>query len=261
MGILGFGSAKKSGIAFGGGGTRGIAHIGAIKVFQQNGIDFDYIAGTSAGSMVGAVYALNVPWQEMYDFVLSINQKKLFPKKNWVSYMSAEVIEKMADYYLEGKTFDDLDRPFCAVAVDLKKGSLDRLCSGSVSKALSASCAVPGVFQPVVIDGKTLIDGGTLRIVPTQTVREMGADKVVGIHLNSARANGTQSLKRRDVVMAAFRLSINVNSGICEKYADIMLKPKLGKYLPYSFKYAKEMLKIGEKTANENLGKIISLLK
>jgi NTE family protein len=261
MAILGFGKTKKSGIAFGGGGTRGIAHIGAIKVFQQNNIDFDFIAGTSVGSMAGAVYALGVPWQDMYDFVLSIKQKNLFPRKNWVSYMSAEVLEKMADYYLKDKTFDQLDKPFCAVAVDLKKGRPERLCSGNVSKALSASCAIPGVFQPVKIGDKTYVDGGILRIVPTQTVREMGAEKVVGIHLNSSRSEGTDSLKRRDIVLSAYRLSINMNSSHCEQYSDIMLKPKLGAYMPYSLKYAKEMLDIGEQTALSSLDKIKSLLK
>lgn len=261
MGILGFGSKKKSGIAFGGGGTRGIAHIGAIKVFQQNDIEFDYIAGTSAGSLAGALYALGVPWQDMYDFVLTIRKKNLLPPITWVSYMSAEILEKMANYYLEGKTFEQLDKPFCAVAVDLKKGKIERLDSGNVSKALSASCAIPGVFQPVVIDGNTYVDGGILRIVPTQTVREMGADKVVGVHLNSARSDGTDSLKRREVLMTAYKLSINVNSELCEQYSDIMLKPKLGDYMPYSMKYAEKMLQIGEQAAQDSLDEIKSLLK
>ena len=256
-----FRSSKKSGIAFGGGGTRGIAHIGAIKVFQQNNIEFDYIAGNSAGSMVGAVYALGVPWQEMYDFVLSINERTFFPKKNWISYMSAQVIEDMAEYYLGSKTFDELKKPFCAIAVDLKKGSLERLCTGSVSKALSASCAVPGVFQPVVIGDKIYVDGGTLRSIPTQAVREMGADKVVGINLNSHRANGTESLRRRDVFVAAYKLTVNVNSEICEHYADIMLKPDLCDFQPFSFRHTEEMLKIGEREAEAHIEEIIKLIK
>ena len=105
------------------------------------------------------------------------------------------------------------------------------------------------------------MDGGILRVVPTQTVREMGAEKVVGIHLNSAQADGTQSTKRRDVVMTAYKLSINVNAELCEQYSDIMLKPRLNDYMPYSFKYAEEMLKIGEQAALDNLDKIKALLK
>lgn len=261
MGILGFGKAKKSGIAFGGGGTRGIAHIGAIRVFQENGIDFDYVAGNSIGSMVGAMYAAGVSWQALYEFVLNNKIHDVLPRHNWLSYWSAEIIEKMADKYLEGKTFDDLKKPFCAIAVDLENGTLERLCSGSVSKALSASCAVPGIFQPVVIDGRMYVDGGVLRSIPTQTVREMGADAVVGINLNADRGNGTQSFKRRDVWMAAYRLTINVNTELCERYTDIMLEPQLDYFARYSMKNAESMLKIGERVVEENLEKIKKILK
>ncbi len=261
MKIFGFGSSKKSGIAFGGGGTRGIAHIGAIKVFQQNNINFDYIAGTSAGAMAGAVYALGIPWEDMYDYVLTIRKKNILAPRNWVSYMSAEILEKMADHYLKGLTFDQLEKPFAAVVVDLQKGKAESLTTGNVSKALAASCAIPGIFQPVEIDGKTYVDGGILRVVPTQTVREMGADKVVGIHLNSANTEGTQSLKRRDIVMTAYRLTVNVNTELCEQYSDIMLMPKLMDYMPYSFKYAEKMLEIGEQETLKNLSKIKELLK
>lgn len=261
MKILGFGKHKKSGIAFGGGGTRGIAHIGAIRVFQENGIEFDYVAGNSAGSMVGAMYASGVPWEELYDFVRNNKIRDVMPRHNWLSYWSAEIIEQMADKYLMGKTFEDLQKPFCAIAVDLENGTLERLCSGSVSRALSASCAVPGIFQPVDIDGRMYVDGGVLRSIPTQTVREMGADTVVGINLNSDRGDGTQSTKRRDVWMAAYRLTINVNTEICEKYADIMLEPRLDDFARYSMKNAESMLKIGERVVEENLDKIKKLLK
>lgn len=253
-------SGKKSGIAFGGGGTRGIAHIGTIRVFQENNIDFDYVAGNSVGSMVGALYALDIPWQELYDYVLSIKEKGLLPRRSWLTYFNSDIIETMTDYYLEGKKFSDLNKPFCAIAVDLERGSVDRLKTGSVTQALAASCAVPGVFRPVIIDGKTYVDGGVLRSIPTQTVRQMGAQTVIGINLNADRGEGTTSLKRQDVFMAAYRLSINVNSEICEKYADIMLKPKLGDYARHKLKNVKEMLKIGEETVKKRLNEIQDLL-
>ena len=175
----------RSGIAFGGGGTRGFAHIGAIRVFQDNHIDFDYVAGNSAGAIAGALYAAGIPWQELYDFALNIREKNVLPRRPIFSYMSSEIIEQLADCFLKGMTFGDLKKPFCAVAVDLERGMLETLCRGSVSKALSASCAVPGVFQPVRIGRKIYVDGGTLRSIPTETVRDMGADAVVGINLNS----------------------------------------------------------------------------
>ena len=254
-------SRKKSGIAFGGGGTRGIAHIGAIRALQENQIEFDYIAGNSAGSLAGAVYALGIPWQELYEFVRKSRYRDVVPRRNWLSYWSADVIEKMADFYLKGKTFDDIEKPFCAVAVDLENGRLERLCSGSVSKALSASCAVPGVFQPVEIGGRLYVDGGTLRSIPTETVRDMGAEVVVGINLNADRARGTNSTNRRDVWLAAYRLSINVNTEICERYADIMLEPRLDDFARYSLRNVESMLKIGEREVLDNLHHIKKLMK
>ncbi|MGI5848963.1 MAG: patatin-like phospholipase family protein [Christensenellales bacterium] len=250
---------KKTGIAFGGGGTRGIAHIGAIRVFQENKIEFDYIAGNSAGAIAGALYAAGIPWQEIYDFALNI--KNVLPKKKpWFSYMSPELIEKLADYFLKDKKFSDLKKPFCAIAVDLEQGKLDTLCKGRVSKALSASCAVPGIFQPVKISGKTYIDGGTLCSIPTQTVRDMGAEVVVGINLNADRSKGTTSTRRLNILVTAYNLGINLNSQICEKYADIMLKPWLESYSRHSFKSIGSMLRIGEKTVNESLEDIKALM-
>ncbi len=253
--------SKKSGIAFGGGGTRGITHIGVIRVLQENGIEFDYVSGNSAGSIAGALYAAKIPWEQIYDYVLNIKSKNVFPRKTLLSYMSPEIIERAADYFLEGKSFRDLETPFCAVAVNLEEGTLETLCKGSVSKALSASCAVPGVFQPVTIGSKTYIDGGTLQSIPTQTVRQMGAQKVVGINLNADRSRGTKSRRRLDVFLTAYNLSSNINSQLCEQYADVMLRPRLDEFARHSFKSTQEMLNIGEQTAKVSLQSIIELLQ
>ncbi len=255
------GNTGKSGVAFGGGGTRGIAHLGVIRVLQEHNVNFDYVAGNSAGAIAGALYAADIPWEKLYDFVLSIRDKNVLPKRPaLLTYMSPEIIERLADCFLKDMQFSDLHRPFCAVAVDLEQGTLETLCSGSVSKALSASCAVPGVFAPVRIGEKLYIDGGTLRSIPTQELKDMGADKVVGINLNSDRGRGTSSMRRIDVFLTAYNLSINVNSQICEKCADIMLRPKLDSYARHSLKSIEELLEIGEETALEHIKDIKLLL-
>lgn len=251
----------KTGIAFGGGGTRGVAHLGAIRVFQENNIAFDMVAGNSAGAIAGALYAADIPWEKLYDFVLNLRDNITLPSKpHLISYMSPELIEKLADCFLKHMNFSDLHRPFCAVAVDLKQGMLETLREGSVSKAISASCAVPGVFQPVCIGDKVYIDGGTLRSIPTRELRDMGADTVVGINLNADRNRGTDSLKRIDVFLTAYNLSANINSAVCERYADIMLHPALEGYARYSFKNIESMLQIGEETAKKRLDDIKALL-
>lgn len=251
---------QKTGIAFGGGGTRGFAHIGAIRVFQENNIDFDYVAGNSAGAIAGALYAAQIPWQELYDFALNIRDKNVMPKKPIFSYMSSEIIEQFADCFLKGMVFSELKKPFCAIAVDLECGTLETLCRGNVSKALSASCAVPGMFQPVRIGHKTYVDGGILRSIPTEAVRAMGADTVVGINLNAERSRGTQSLKRLDVFLTAYNLSINVNSQICAQHADLMLEPQLDSYRRHQIKSIETMIKIGEEETRNHIEEIKELL-
>lgn len=254
--------AAKTGIAFGGGGTRGIAHLGAIRVFQENSIDFDLVAGNSAGAIAGALYAADVPWEKLYEFVLNLHDKNVLPKKpHLISYMSPEIIERLADCFLRDMRFEDLHRPFCAVAVDLKQGMLETLHEGSVSKALAASCAVPGVFQPVCIGDKVYIDGGTLRSIPTRELRDRGAQTVVGINLNADRSRGTDSLKRIDVFLTAYNLSANINSAVCERYADLMLRPNLEGHARHSLKNMEVMLQIGEDTVRERLDDIQALLK
>ncbi len=252
----------KTGIAFGGGGTRGIAHLGIIRVLQENGIAFDYVAGNSAGAIAGALFAADIPWQKLYDFVYTLRENNILPKRPpLLSYLSPDIIERLADCFLKDMDFSDLKRPFCAVAVDLKEGTLETLCKGSVSKALAASCAVPGIFHPVCIDGKTYIDGGTLRSIPTREVRAMGAEAVMGINLNADRSRGTESSKRIDVFLTAYNLSINVNSQICEKEADLMLRPALCGHARHSIKNADALLKIGEQTARNSLHEINALIK
>ena len=253
--------AKKSGIAFGGGGTRGIAHIGAIRVFQENNITFDMVAGNSAGAIAGALYAAEIPWEKLYDFVLHVKDKNVLPKRpHLISYMSPQIIERLADIFLKDKSFCDLAKPFCAVAVDLKRGTLETLCEGSVSRAISASCAVPGVFQPVRIGDKVYIDGGTLRSIPTRELRNMGAETVVGINLNADRSRGTDSLKRINVFLTAYNLSANINSLVCEKDADLMLRPALSGYARHSLKNFEALLKMGENAAQKHLEDIKTLL-
>lgn len=251
---------QKLGIAFGGGGTRGFAHIGVIRVLQENHIEFDYVSGNSAGALAGALYAAKIPWQEIYDFVLTMKSKNVLPKRPWFSYMSPEIIENLADTFLKDKRFSDLEKPFCATAVDLEKGELAELKQGRLSKAVSASCAVPGIFQPVKIGKKTYTDGGTLCNIPTKMVRNMGAEVVVGINLNADRGKGTKSMRRLDVLITAYNLSVNLNNQICEKYADIMLEPWLDSYSRHSFKSIGSMLRIGEKTARESLKEIKELI-
>ena len=137
----------KLGLALSGGGTRGFAHIGVMKAFEEERIKFDYVAGTSAGSLMGAMYCADVSCEQMIEVAKQVKQKELLSK--FVIQSDSSNIARVANRLLENKTFDQLSVPFSAVAVDISTGDEIVLNKGSVAKAVSASCAVPALFKPV----------------------------------------------------------------------------------------------------------------
>jgi NTE family protein len=178
----------KIGLALGGGGPKGLAHIGVIKILEKNNIPIDYIAGTSAGSLIGGMYAYSKDIFSIENHVMN---------KNWLQMLSyfadpsfkggfieGNRMEQFLEEYLKSATFDMVKIPFQATAVDIQTGRLVNLQKGSLSKAIRASSAVPILFKPVEIDNRLYLDGGILSSVPIQTVKNMGADIIIAVQLN-----------------------------------------------------------------------------
>ena len=180
----------KIGLALSGGAARGIGHIGVIKAFEEMGVDFDIVVGTSAGSFVGALYAYGWDSKQMLDALSTLKTKDI-RKSNWFILPSStdtmiETIEKLMGGQ---KVFSDLKKRFVAVATNLKTGKEVRIESGSVAKAVACSCAVPGAFKPVKWDDKLLCDGGLVNSVPVNVCRELGADYVLAPELKSFKSS------------------------------------------------------------------------
>ena len=251
----------KAGIAFGGGGTRGFAHIGAIKAFEECGIEFSYITGTSVGSLVGSLYACGIKSYEMLEFAKDLKVKDI--RNSRIIFISSNSynIEKVLSQVIGDKTFEELSKPLCVIAVDLKSGEEIILKSGNIAKAVSASCAVPGIFTPVVIDSYHLVDGGVINPIPSDTLRMMGAEKVVAIDLNSARGNGTDSLKMLDVLSASFRIAMTSTAIKGVINSDILINPDLSKYKATSIKGMDEMVQIGYDATMAVMDEIMEMLK
>ncbi|MCS7080689.1 MAG: patatin-like phospholipase family protein [Chloracidobacterium sp.] len=157
------------GLALSGGGPRGLAHIGVVKALEVYGLVPTFIAGTSAGSIIGAMLAAGMSWREMYDIAASTFWPELF---------DGESLERFCMRYLPA-AFDELERPFAAIASEWPSRRLVLLDEGDLPSAISASCALPGVRRPVVRNGLTLLDGGIACPLPSAPVREMGATLVV----------------------------------------------------------------------------------
>ncbi|HOG46118.1 MAG TPA: patatin-like phospholipase family protein [Anaerolineae bacterium] len=172
------------GLALGGGGVRGGAHIGLLKVLDREGIEVGCIAGTSAGGLVGGLYAAGLPAVEIEALLLSLAPAALveLDRSGWsllgTTRLVAALRERIGDERIEA-----LPRPFAAVAVDLRTCREVLLAAGPLLRAIQATIAIPGVFCPVARDGALLVDGGVLNNVPVDVARKLGARQVLAVHL------------------------------------------------------------------------------
>jgi NTE family protein len=168
-------------LALGGGGIRGLAHIGVLRTLEQYGFKIKAIAGTSAGGLVGALYAAGKTPAEMQEVVTHLDQKKLFTraKQDGPALLGIAGLVNLLTDLLGEIDFDQLKIPFACTAVDLLSGREIILHHGSVLRAVTATVAVPGVFPPVNIDGVTLVDGGVLDPVPVRLARWLAPNLAV----------------------------------------------------------------------------------
>ena len=188
--------AKKTlGLALGSGGAKGMAHIGALKAFEENGIEFDVVAGASIGSIVGAFYCNIYRADEILHLLETVNFKEI--TNMFMVKMDTVGLEDVINRYIGDLTFDELKKPFACTATDYRTGEEVDLKSGSVAKALCASSSYPPFFKPVSIDGRLLVDGAFSNAVPADLVRGMGADFVVGIDLSAVKSDKKRSGRQR----------------------------------------------------------------
>jgi NTE family protein len=175
------------GLALGGGGARGLSHVGVLKVLEREGIRAGVVAGASMGGLVGAAYAAGFPVRAIESEVVGLSRRsRLLKLADWVPTLQALFSGKRFETYLEGVmgaglTFADLKRPLALAASDLRTGREVVLTSGSVVAAMRASMSIPGVFAPVERGGLRLADGGILNNVPADLARDLGADVVLAV--------------------------------------------------------------------------------
>lgn len=181
-----FSEGAKTGYALGGGGARGLSHIGVLKVLEEHGIYPDVIAGTSIGALVGALYASGLRAADI-ERALRLDLRRLAMLADVTLPLSGLVRGNRVTAALESVlgrlTFEDLKIPFACVATDIIRGQEITIRSGPVITAVRASISVPGIFTPVKVRGRYLVDGGLVNMVPVSTCREMGAGYVVGVNV------------------------------------------------------------------------------
>lgn len=246
---------KKLGLALGGGGARGLAHIGVIKALKELNIPIHFVAGTSIGAIIGGAFAAGI-MDKAEKWVSTPNWKKL-PKLFLDLHLSKKAlirgdkIEKFFREMIAAKTFDELNLPFAAIATDLMTGEEVVLRNGEVHTALRASMSIPGVFCPVMRDGKVLVDGGLVNPLPIEVCRQLGADKVIAVDLNCRgqdepiKAYG--ALNVLSIIDETFRVVMNIAQ---KRYfpiptPDIVLRPPVGDISILDFHKADTLVNIG----------------
>lgn len=251
----------KVGIAFGGGGARGFAHLGALKAFEQFGVKFDFVAGTSAGSLVGAFYANGYNFKELYEIAKNVRVKDI--RKNVIPF-TASKLDSLAEIVrknLGDKNIEDSLIPFAAVAVDLKSAKEVCFRKGNLASAVCGSCAVPGVFQPVEYNDMILADGGLQNTIPADIPKYFGCDYVVAIDVNKSRLYGTNSTKFLDVLSCSIRILMKSNAIRGYVNADVVVGPETKRFKSTSTNGLDDMIEEGYKATIDAMPKILELFK
>lgn len=248
------------GVALGGGFARGIAHIGVLRVFEENEIPIDFLAGTSVGALIGAAYASGTPLDELERHGSSTHFRDF---GRWtISKMGMATNERLEGFlhkFTTARTFEELRLPFAIVATDLLRGESVYFTEGELGRPLRASCAFPGLFIPVEYDGKVLVDGFLTEVVPTEALRKMGAEVVIAVHLDP----GLLLEKPRntiEIIGRAFSVIQEQTQPRWMRYADIILEPNVKNILWDGFQKTPQLVAAGEEAARLALPEIRGIL-
>ena len=256
-----FGRKPKIGIAFGGGGARGFTHLGAIKAFEEFGLKFDFVAGTSAGSVVGAAYAAGKSYQEIYDIAKKIKTKDIRTSRIPLIPSKTEGIEQLMTSFLGDINVEDLPTKFAAVAVDIKSTKEVCITNGNLAKAVAGSCCVPGVFVPVEFGDMILCDGGLQNTIPADIPRYFGCDYVISVDCNKSRTYGTESLKMTDVLSCSIRILMKSNAVKGYVNSDVVIAPETKRFKSTKTEGFEDMIEEGYKATIDIMPEIMALFK
>jgi NTE family protein len=254
---------KKVGIALSGGAARGFAHLGVLKVLAENDIPIDFVAGTSAGSFAGAAFASGLSIEE----IIAMSRKISWFRMTGFSYSPKGLLSNASmgtfiRQHFPHKNLEDFPIPFAAVACDLETGKEVILKeTGDAADAVRASCAIPGVFVPVVSEGRMLIDGGVVSNVPTKAVRKLGAEIVIAVDVLASGATywGSPSTLLGIFFQSAMML-LRAASKSHHYRADVVIIPEIAHLRPDEISKMDEFIKAGEEAALEKLDEIKALL-
>lgn len=221
-------AAPRIALALGGGAARGFAHVGVIKALESQGIFADIIVGTSAGSVVGALYAGGISGFDLQRLALDLPEGAMidwsFPDRG---IFKGEALQNYVNAALGNRTIEKLKKTLAVVATDLQSGEAVVFRTGNTGMAVRASSSVPGVFQPVPINGREYVDGGLVSPVPVKVARSLGADVVIAVDVSSKPKSG-KTASSIDVLLQTFNIMSHTIAEHELLQADVVIRPNVG---------------------------------
>lgn len=250
------------GLALSGGAVRGIAHIAVLEVLEEEGIPVTAIAGTSAGAIVGSLYAAGMPLERMKELAFAAEWKKIFrlavPKRGLIY---SDGISAFLNGILPVRSFSEMKIPFAAVATDLQTGEKVNLTAGSVARAVQASCCLPVVFAPTVIGGRALVDGGVVSNLPVETARKtLRSPRVVAVHVNAKEMGPERYDNILKVAVQVSNLWATQNVREESAQADVFIPVSAAGIAVYDMRKVRESYRRGRRAARARIPAIKDLL-
>jgi NTE family protein len=245
------------GLALGGGFARGFAHLGVLQVLEQNKIPIAGIAGTSVGSILGAAYASGAPLARIIATCRTLRFRDIGRwRVSKLGLASNDRLGSLIEHVFDSKEFEDLRIPMAIVATDLNNGEPVVLRHGRLVDAIRASCAFPGLFEPVEIGTRCLADGGLVAPVPTRAARELGAGYVLGVSVGIQDGHRGAPSTVFQVVARAVSAAQKHQLEVWERHADLVLRPDVQSLAWDDFNRADEAIEAGAAVARMALPRI-----
>jgi NTE family protein len=238
------------GIALGGGFARGLAHIGVLKVLEENNIPIDYIAGTSVGAVIGAAYASGVSGKELAEIAALVRFKDIGRYTiSRYGLCSNDRLVGLLERVLRVRTFEELRIPLAVTATDFVSGEPVIFRKGDLIDPVRASCAYPGVFTPVQVNGRLMVDGLLAHSVPAKPLRKMGAEKVIAIYFTAHWVKQGGPKHVLDVIGQCFSIAQANMACLWQAEADLLIEPDVAPFSFDAFERAADIIHTGEEAA------------
>ena len=250
------------GIALGGGFARGLAHIGVLKTLEDEGLKPDFVAGTSVGAVIGACYCSGVSAKELTEIAGIIRFKDI--ARYCVSRLGLCSNDRMTQLLLricKVRTFEELTTPLAVVATDFLTGESVQFRSGDLIDPVRASCAYPGIFTPVNVRGRLMVDGMLAHCVPAIPVREMGAEKIISVSFNAHWVRSGAPRHVLDIIGQCFSIVTANMDGVWQAITDVSLVPDVTAFAYDAFDKAPQLIEAGVQAARAALPQLHAMMK